>query len=244
MTQAQLFITCLAENFLPAVLEGMVAILERLGVTLTFPPEQTCCGQPLYNSGFEAQTRPLARRWLEAFGRSDAPVVSPSGSCVDMVRHYPKLFPPGSPEHELAVDLAARTFEFSEFLVRRLGVVDVGACFPHKVTYHASCHLLRGLGLRTEAKQLLGAVRGLELIPLNEEETCCGFGGIFSVVYPEVSEKMMAAKVQNIMASGAEYVVIGEAGCLMNIAGGLQRAGSSIRAVHLIEVLAAQGGAA
>jgi L-lactate dehydrogenase complex protein LldE len=149
-------------------------------------------------------------------------------------------FPPGTPEHARVQDLVARTYEFSEFLVHVLNVTDVGAYFPHKVTYHASCHLLRGLGLREEPKKLLRAVKGLELLPLNEEETCCGFGGVFSIVYPEVSKAMMEAKVNNIQASGAEYVVACDPGCLMNIAGGLQKIGSPIRARHLISILAAQ----
>jgi len=239
LMQAQLFITCLGEQFYPGMLEKMVGILEALGVQLIFPEEQTCCGQPFFNSGFRQRTLPLARRWLQTFSRSQAPIVSPSGSCVDMVRHhYAELFPEGTPEHQMALETAARTFEFSEFLVHQLGVTDVGASFPHKVTYHASCHYLRGLGLRQEAKQLLAAVRGLELIPLVEEETCCGFGGVFSVVYPEVSRAMMEAKVRNIIASGAEAVVACDAGCLMNISGGLQKAASPIRAMHLIEVLA------
>ncbi len=241
MTQkVQLFITCLGEQFYPTVLEGMVTLLERLGVECQFPNAQTCCGQPFYNSGFQSEAGKLAKTWLQTFGQSEAPIVSPSGSCVDMVRHhYPELFPAGTPEHAQAVAIAQRTYEFTEYLVHVLNVTDVGAYFPHKVTYHASCHGLRGLGLRTEAKQLLGAVRGLEMIPLNEEETCCGFGGVFSVVYPEVSRAMMQNKVQNILASGAEMVVASDAGCLMNIGGGLRKAGSSMRAVHTIEILAA-----
>jgi L-lactate dehydrogenase complex protein LldE len=239
--RAQLFITCLGEQFFPRMLQKMVAVLERVGVTCEFPSEQTCCGQPFFNAGFRRDAQTTARAWLRAFGESDLPIISPSGSCVDMVRqHYPSLFPPASAEAALAQAAAARTFEFSEFLVQQLGLTDVGACFPHRVTYHASCHYLRGLGLRTEAKQLLGAVRGLEFVPLAEEETCCGFGGVFSVIYPEVSRQMMQAKVDHIIASGAEAVVACDAGCLMNIGGGLQRAGSPIRAMHLIEVLAAQ----
>ena len=240
--KTQLFITCLAEQFYPGVLEKMVGILERLGVEAMFPPEQTCCGQPFFNSGFQSEARPLAVKWLRAFSRSDAPIVSPSGSCVDMVRHhYPELFSAGTPEHALAQSVAARTFEFTEFLVHHLQVTDVGARFPHKVAYHASCHALRGLGLKHEAKQLLSAVRDLELVPLSEEETCCGFGGVFSVVYPEVSRAMMESKVSHIIASGAEAVVACDAGCLMNIGGGLRRAGASIKALHLIEVLAENG---
>jgi L-lactate dehydrogenase complex protein LldE len=242
--QAQLFITCLAEQFYPGILEKMVGLLEKLGIDLQFPEQQTCCGQPLFNSGYQSEARHLAANWLETFGASPAPVVSPSGSCVDMVRHhYPELFPEGTPMCELARELAARTFEFTEFLVHQLKVVDVGARFPHRVTYHPSCHLLRGLGLSQEAKQLLGAVRDIELVPLSDEEICCGFGGVFSVIYPAVSREMMEAKVNNIIGSGAEAVVACDAGCLMNISGGLRVAGSQIKALHLIDVLASQDGA-
>jgi L-lactate dehydrogenase complex protein LldE len=240
--KVQLFITCLGENFFSPTLKAMVALLERLGVQCEMPAGQTCCGQPFFNSGFRSRTIGPARHWLDVFGRTEGYIVAPSGSCAEFVRHrYPELFPPGTPEHALALETGQRTFEFTEFLTKVLAVTDVGASFPHKVTYHASCHLLRVLGLRDEPKDLLRAVRGLELVPLPEEETCCGFGGIFSVIYPEVSREMMTAKVRNIQASGAEYVVVGEPGCLMNIAGGLQRIGSPVRAVHLIDVLAARG---
>lgn len=238
----QLFITCLGEQFFSRTLEKMTLVLDRLGVEAAFPAEQTCCGQALFNSGYQDRARSLAANWLRTFAANPAPVISPSGSCVDMVRHhYPELFPPGTPEHELADDLAGRTFEITEYLVHQLGVTDVGAEFPHRVTYHASCHYLRGLGLRDEALQLLRAVRNLELVELKDAETCCGFGGIFSVVYPQVSQSMMAAKVSNIIASGAEVVVACDAGCLMNIGGGLHRAGSEVRAIHIMDVLAARG---
>jgi L-lactate dehydrogenase complex protein LldE len=241
MAKVQLFITCLGENFFSNVLKDMVAVLERLGMQCELPEGQTCCGQPFYNSGYQSQTVEPARNWLRVFGRTEGYIVAPSGSCAEFVRHrYPELFRPGTSEHALALDTAARTFEFSEFLTRVLKVTDVGARFPHKVTFHASCHILRGMGLRQEPKQLLQHVQGLELIPLREEETCCGFGGIFSVVYPEVSREMMQAKVRYIEASGAEVVVVGEPGCLMNIAGGLAKVGSQVRAMHLIELLAAQ----
>ncbi len=240
--KAQLFITCLAEQFFPNVLKGMVSLLERLGVQVEFPEEQTCCGQPFFNSGYHSQARDLAVKWLKVFGRTDGFIVSPSGSCVDTVQHhFPELFLPGSAEHRLAVDAAARTYEFSQFLVHQVKATDVGARFPHKVTYHASCHLLRGLGVREEPKALLQAVRGLELIPLPGEETCCGFGGTFSVIYPEVSKAMMEAKIRAIDSTGADVVVAGDAGCIMNIAGGLRQAGSSVRAMHLIDILTAGG---
>lgn len=238
--KVQLFVTCLAEQFFPRVLQQMVGLLERLGVQVAFPQEQTCCGQPFFNSGFQAQARELARKWLRVFAPTDGFIVSPSGSCVDMVRHhYPHLFPPGALENRQAEEVAARTFEFTQFLVSELKVTDVGARFPHKVTYHASCHLLRGLGAREEPKALLRKVQGLELIPLEGEETCCGFGGSFSVIYPEVSQSMMEAKVRAIESSGAEAVVACDAGCLMNIAGGLRKRNSPVGALHLIEVLAA-----
>ena len=241
VTKVQLFVTCLAEQFFSPMLRDMVTVLERLGVQVEFPEAQTCCGQPLFNSGFQAQARELARKWIDVFDRTDGFIVSPSGSCVAMIRHYyPDLFPAGTLEHERTKAVAARTFEFTQFLVDELKINDVGAVFPHKVTYHAACHLLRGLGGRAEPKQLLQAVRGLELLPLAEEETCCGFGGVFSVIYPEVSQAMMEAKVRNIEASGAEMIVACDAGCLMNIAGGLRKANSPIKAMHLIEVLAKQ----
>jgi L-lactate dehydrogenase complex protein LldE len=243
MTKAQLFITCLGENFFSGVLRDMVTVLERLGVTCEMPEGQTCCGQPLYNSGFQSQTRAPARHWLDVFARTDGYIVAPSGSCAEFVRHrYLELFPAGQPEHALALDVAARTFELTEFLTRVLRVEDVGAQFPHRVTYHASCHTLRALGLREEPKRLLRAVKGLELVSMEDEETCCGFGGIFSVIYPEVSRSMMENKVRRVIASGAEAVVVAEPGCIMNIAGGLHKAGWPIRALHLIQVLAAREG--
>jgi len=237
--KVQLFITCLQEQFFPGSLKNMVTVLERLGVRCEFPERQTCCGQPMFNSGFQNQARSLARHWLQVFGERDGYIVAPSGSCVDMIHHhYPALFPAGSPERALAEQAVARTFEFSQFLVRVLKVCDVGARFPHKVAYHASCHLLRGLGARDEPKQLLRAVKDLELVEMAQEETCCGFGGAFSVIYPEVSRAMVESKVRNIQASGATALVAGDAGCLMNIAGGLRKARSPVRALDLGQVLA------
>ncbi len=244
MPNAQLFITCLGDQFYTGTLQNMTRILERLGVDLIFPAGQTCCGQPLFNNGFENQTRNIAKNFLRTFSKSDAPIIGPSGSCVSMVKHhYPELFPAGTREHDLAVDIAWRTYEFTEYLVDVLQVMDVGAVYPHKVTYHASCHYLRELGLKVEAKTLLSNVQGLEFIPLHEEDTCCGFGGAFSVTYPEVSRDMMENKVKNILASGADTVVSCEPGCLMNIAGGLQKAGSKVRALHIIDLLASGEGA-
>jgi L-lactate dehydrogenase complex protein LldE len=237
--KAQLFITCLGDQFYTSTLQNMTRTLERLGVELSFPPEQTCCGQPLFNNGFNDKTRAVALNLMHAFSKSDAPIIGPSGSCVGMVKHhYLELFPAGTPEHALAADISSRIFEFTEYLVNVLKVTDVGAVYPHKVTYHASCHYMREMGLKTEAKALLKAVKGLEFIPLNEEDTCCGFGGAFTVTYPEVSRSMMDNKVRNIISSGADTVVTCEPGCLMNMAGGLHKAGSQIRAMHIIDLLA------
>jgi L-lactate dehydrogenase complex protein LldE len=223
----------------------MTLILERLGVDLVFPPEQTCCGQPLYNNGFEEKTRAIALNFMNAFAKNDAPIIAPSGSCVSMVKHhYPSLFKEGTPEHDLALDISSRIFEFTEYLVHVLRVTDVGAVYPHKVTYHATCHYLREMGLKSEAKMLLHAVKGLEFVSLNAEETCCGFGGSFTVTFPEISRAMMENKVRDIEASGADTVVMCEPGCLMNIAGGLQKAGTNIRAMHIIDLLASKGSAA
>ncbi len=239
MPKAQFFITCLGDQFYTSTLQNMTRILERFGVEVSFPLEQTCCGQPLFNNGFEGKTRPVALNFLHAFGKSDAPIVAPSGSCASMVKHhYAELFKEGMPEHALALNIASRTFEFTEYLVNMLNVTDVGAVYPHKVTYHATCHYLREMGLKKEAKTLLHEVKGLEFVPLEEEETCCGFGGAFSVTFPEVSRSMMENKVNHILASGADTVVMCEPGCLMNIAGGLQTAGSNIRAMHIIDLLA------
>ncbi len=241
MPKAQLLITCLGDQFYTSTFQNMTTLLEHLGVEPIFPYEQSCCGQPLFNNGFTKQTRAVALNFMRAFSKSDAPIVGPSGSCVGMVKHhYPELFPAGTPEHNLAADIAARTYELTEYLVNVLRVSDVGAVYPHKVAYHASCHYLREMGLKTEAKTLLNAVKDLEIIPLNEEETCCGFGGAFSVTYPEVSRSIMESKVRNIVTSGADTVVMCEPGCLMNIAGGLHKAGSSIRAMHIIDVLASR----
>jgi L-lactate dehydrogenase complex protein LldE len=244
METVQLFTTCMGENLLPDVLEKMVLLLERLGVRCEFPEDQTCCGQPLFNSGFQAEGRKLALAWMRAFADTDGYIVAPSGSCVEFVKHrYPGMFTEGSDERERAVRLAGRVMEFSQFLVHVLRVTDVGASFPHRVASHYPCHLTRGLGVRSEPLELLQAVQGLELVELNESDTCCGFGGIFSVVYPEVSRAMMETKVKNVAASGAEVVVVSEPGCLVNIRGGLLKAGSRVRAMHLIEILAGEGAA-
>ncbi len=241
--KAQLFVTCLGEHLLPDVLRKMVLLLERLGVHCGFPEKQTCCGQPFFNSGFQREGKAMARKWIDVFADTEGCIVAPSGSCVEFVKHrYPRMFDEGTEEHDRAVRVASRVLEFSQFLVHVLKVTNVGAVFPRRVACHDPCHLTRGLGVRREPEQLLRAVRGLQWVPLNEADTCCGFGGIFSVVYPEVSKAMLEAKLRNVEASGAEVVVVSEPGCLVNIRGGLQKRRSPVKAMHLIEVLA-EGGA-
>jgi len=235
--QVALFVTCLVDQFFPHVGEAAVRVLERVGCRVSFPAAQTCCGQPTFNDGFHDEARRLARGLLDALEDAEA-VVTPSGSCAAMVREwYPRLFR-DDPLAGRARDLARRTFELSEFLVRRLGVTDVGARFPARVAYHASCHGLRGLGLREEPLRLLAAVRDLRLVPLPGAEECCGFGGFFAVKFAALSGAMLASKLDAIEASGADVVTATDVSCLMHMAGGLARRGSRVRPTHLAEILA------
>lgn len=230
-------VTCLGDALFPDVGVATVKLLRRLGVEVDFPQAQTCCGQPHFNSGFHGDARQLARHTIQTFMHSDC-VVVPSGSCAAMVKlEYPELFSDDLIWHGRAEDLAHKTFELSEFLVHQLKVDDVGARFPGRVTYHMACHL-RGLGIGSEPVQLLQRVRDLEYVPLERHDECCGFGGSFSVRYPQISGAMVRDKTALIEQTGADAVVATDAGCLMNIAGCLRRRGSPIRALHLAQVLA------
>ena len=231
-------ITCLADALFPEVGVATVRLLRRLGVEVDFPPSQTCCGQPHFNSGFHREARELARHAIRAFPGTQ-PVVTPSGSCAAMVKlEYPELLKNDLAWHHQAEELAHRTHELSDFLVNVLKVEDVGARFEGKVTYHMACHL-RGLGLTTEPEQLLRKVRGLEYVPLERRDECCGFGGSFSVRFPQISGAMVQDKASFIEKTGADTVVTTDAGCLMNIAGCLRRQGSKVRMLHLAQVLEA-----
>jgi L-lactate dehydrogenase complex protein LldE len=233
---ASLLVTCLGDVFFPDVGVATVRLLRRLGVAVDFPAAQTCCGQPHFNSGYHAEARDLARHLIRTFDNGRA-VVVPSGSCAAMVkREYPELLHDDPHWGPRARDLAARTHELSDFLLHVLRVEDVGARFDGRVTYHMACHL-RGLGLLTEPERLLRRVRGLELVPLERADECCGFGGSFSVRYPEISGAMVQDKATFIEKAGVDAVVATDAGCLMNIAGCLRRRGSKVRAMHLAEVL-------
>lgn len=234
-----LMVTCLGDALFPEVGVATVQLLRRLGVEVDFPSAQTCCGQPQFNSGYHDLARELARHTLRAF--AEAPrLVTPSGSCAAMVKlEYPELFHDDPTWRRRAEDLAARTHELSDFLVNVLGREDVGARFDGTATYHMACHL-RGLGLRDEPERLLRRVRGLQLVPLERADECCGFGGSFSVRFPGISGAMVQDKAAFIDKTDADVVVATDTGCLMNIGGCLRRRGSKARPLHLAQVLASE----
>ncbi len=236
-----LFITCLGDQFFPQVGECAVEILRRLGVDVAFDPAQTCCGQPAFNTGYRNEACEVAARNLELFGDVDY-VVAPSGSCTTMVRSfYPELFAGDAARLAQVERLRGRFYEFSEFLVNVLNVEDVGARFPHRVAYHDSCHLLRELGIESEPRKLLRAVHDLELVEMSDYRLCCGFGGTFSVKFPEVSVAMGEDKARAAVESGAEYLVANDSGCLMHLAGVIHRERLPLKTLHLAEVLAGEG---
>jgi len=235
-----LWVTCFGDIFYPHAAEATVRVLRRLGIDVDFPLAQTCCGQPAFNAGFREQARAVARRHLTIFAPYDY-VVVPSGSCTSMVRiFYADLFAEMPEAAAQAADLARRTYELSEFLVRVLGVEQVGAVFSGKVAYHASCHLQRELGVTEEPQRLMAQVAGAELVPTDLAEQCCGFGGTFAVKYPEISDAMLQKKIASLKRSGANTLVSCDAGCLMHIAGRLHRQGESVRIMHLAELLDAR----
>jgi L-lactate dehydrogenase complex protein LldE len=236
-----LFVTCIADAVAPAAALATARLLRRVGCTVTFPEAQTCCGQPAWNGGYADEARAAARTMLDAFEDADY-VVSPSGSCVGMIRHsYHDLFRQDRAREERARRLADKTFELSQFLVNVLKVTDVGAVFEARATFHPSCHGARLLGVRDEPLKLLAAVRGLTLLPLARSEDCCGFGGTFAVKLAAISAAMVDEKVEHIEATGATHVVSTDLGCLLNIAGRLAKRGAKVRALHLAEVLAEGG---
>jgi L-lactate dehydrogenase complex protein LldE len=234
--KVNLMITCLGDCLRPSAGKALVSLLQRLGHEVAFPQAQTCCGQPFYNSGFSDLARQQARHTIGVFD-DDLPVVVPSGSCAAMVKvEYPHLLHDDPQWLPRAQALAARTFELSDFLVTQLGVLDVGAKFAGRVTHHYACHL-RGLGLTNEVERLIEHVQGAVYVPLVRQDQCCGFGGSFSVRYPDISGAMVADKARCIFASGADVVVSTDAGCLMNIGGRLHREGKPIEVLHLAELL-------
>ena len=235
-----LFVTCLGDQFYPQVGECVVEVLRRLGVEVTFNPAQTCCGQPAFNTGYRQEAKEVAARVLDLFEDADY-VICPSGSCTSMVRvFYPELFA-DEPQHLAKWERwRGRFFEFSEFLVNILKAEDVGARFPHRVTYHDSCHLLRELGIADQPRKLLRQVRDLDLVEMDDDKLCCGFGGTFSTKFAEVSVAMGEDKVGAAAKAGAEFLVANDAGCLMHLAGLIHRQGSPLKTRHLAEVLASR----
>jgi L-lactate dehydrogenase complex protein LldE len=236
-----LFITCLADGLFPEVGKATVQVLERLGQVVEFPAEQTCCGQMHVNTGYQKQALPLVERFVEVFEPYDA-IVAPSGSCVGSVRHQHVMIAKrsGSPalvEHVEAV--AAKTYELSEYLVDVLKIIDVGAYFPHRVTYHPTCHSLRMLHVGDRPIQLLRAVEALELVELPAADQCCGFGGTFAIKNSDTSTAMLADKMRNVLDTGAEICTAGDSSCLMHIGGGLSRLRAGAKTMHLAQILAA-----
>ncbi len=243
MTRVALLTTCLVDHLFPRVAHSALTVLRRLGLEVVVPTAQTCCGQLPFNDGCWDEARRIARHHLDVFAESEA-IIAPSGSCTTMVRRfYPLLFADDGARRVQAEAVAARTFEFSEFLVRHLGVQDVGATYSARVTYLASCHGYRELHLWDEPLQLLRSVHGVEYVPLDSVEECCGFGGAFALKMAELSGAMLKTKIEAIVRSGAEIVTGTDVSCLMHVQGGLSRLGASIRTMHLAEILASQDGA-
>jgi L-lactate dehydrogenase complex protein LldE len=242
--RVSLFITCLVDQMFPDVGEAMVVTLRRLGLEVNFNDAQTCCGQVAFNTGYRPEARSMAEHFIKVFENDPADfIVAPSGSCTAMVRNfYSELFhDPGDGEWRNRLSrVRPRLREFSEFIVNELGVEDVGARFAHRVTYHDACHLLRELGISEPPRRLIRAVRNVDLIEMEAADTCCGFGGTFSVKYGEISNAILQEKLARILTSGAEYVIANDSSCLMQIAGGLSRAKSPVKTMHLAELLAKQ----
>jgi L-lactate dehydrogenase complex protein LldE len=241
--KVSLFVPCFVDQLVPQVALDTVTVLRRIGCEVSFPAGQTCCGQPAFNSGYWGEARPCAERFLQVF-RDAEHIVCPSGSCTTMVRSfYPELLAASALHPEVAA-LAARTYELSEFLVKVAGVTDVGASFPHSVTYHASCHGLRELGLRNEPLDVLRAVKGLKLVDMQRFDECCGFGGTFASKFGSISAAMGVSKADNIAAAGAEFVTAIDPSCLMHVEGILSKRGDRAKTIHLASILAKTGAGA
>lgn len=239
MRTAQIFVTCLVDTFFPAVGEAMVKVLQRAGVSVEFPRDQTCCGQPLFNAGLRGGARRMAEHTIRVLEAAQGDVVIPSGSCAHMIRHnYAELFAGESSWVARVNALAGRTYEFTEYVVDVLSVTEWRARWDGPVAYHPTCHLHRGLGIDRQPRALLAMLAGTEVRSLEEAEDCCGFGGIFSVEHPELSAEMLDRKISNLEATQAPTLVVCDAGCLMHIQGGLHRRKSNLQVRHIAELLA------
>lgn len=238
MSTVQLFITCLIDSFFPQTGEAVVNIFQRLGIGVDFAPDQTCCGQPQFNAGLRKDARAIAEHTIRVFENTTGDIVTPSGSCAHMFRHnYPELFEGDSLWLPRAKALAERTYEFTEYLVDKLNITDLGARWDGPLTYHPSCHTLRGIDVDRQPRALLANIQGATLVELPHAEECCGFGGIMSAEHPELSAEWLKRKISNLEASQAPVLVVTDAGCRMHIAGGLNRQKKSQRVMHIAEVL-------
>lgn len=237
-----LFSTCIGDMMFPDAVKATAVILSRLGHEVVFPPEQSCCGQMHVNTGYQKEILPQITNYIDAFADPSIDyVVAPSGSCTGAVREQHPMIAKryGTPAMQAGVETCVnKTFDLSEFLVDVLGITDVGAYFPHSVTYHSTCHSMRTIHVGEKPYQLLRAVEGLELRDLPESDTCCGFGGTFSVKNAETSQAMLADKMSNVLSTGAEFLTAGDASCLMNIGGGLRKDNAEITVLHMAEILA------
>lgn len=233
-----LFVQCLVDSLYPGVKEAVEKIFLRLGLSVICPKDQTCCGQPAFNAGYRKEAKKAAARFIDIFHHAQT-IVCPSGSCVNMIRHhYPLLFENDPEYHARAISLGSRVFELTEYIVDVLGVEDLGASFSGRVTYHDSCHLLRGLSVRSQPRRLIRNVKGAAFVEMKDSDRCCGFGGSFFLKYPDISKAMAAVKVEAVIASGADVVVGCDMGCLMQIQKHLIRLGSGIKALHIAQLLA------
>jgi len=238
MTTVQLFITCLVDSFYPGTGEAIVSILQRLGLSVEFPGDQTCCGQPPFNAGLRLEARPIVQHTIRVFEKTAGDIVIPSGSCAHMIKHgYPELFQEDPVWLPRVQALGNRVYEFTEYLVDRLGVSDLGARWDGTLTYHPSCHTLRGMKIDRQPRLLLANVREAQIVDLPGPEECCGFGGIFSVEHPELSAEWLKRKISNLESTKSPTLVVTESGCLMHIAGGLHRQKKQQRVMHIAEIL-------
>ena len=233
-----MFITCLVDTFFPEIGQAMVNVLGRAGTNVDLPPGQTCCGQPPFNAGLRKQARAIAEHTIQVFEATEGDVVIPSGSCTHMIRHnYDELFADDPIWLPRVKALAARTYEFTEYIVDVLKTSDFGANWEGPLTYHPTCHLKRGLGIDHQPRTLLDNIQGAQLRELPESDDCCGFGGIFSVEHPELSEAMLKRKINNLEATGSPTLVVCDAGCLMHIQGGLHRQKKAQKVIHIAQVI-------
>lgn len=232
-----LFVQCLVDAMYPQVGQSLVQLFEKLDIPVNVPLDQTCCGQPAFNTGYRNEAKTAAKHFIDVFEDS-GPIVCPSGSCVDMVRHqYPALFTEGSAWHKKAEKIGTRVFELTEYLVDILGITDVGASFNKRVTYHDSCHLLRNLGVAAQPRELIRHIRDIQFVEMETPDKCCGFGGTFAVKYADISSAILEEKVDHIIAANVDVVVGCDISCLMNIQGMLNRRNSSVQTMHIARLL-------